>query len=101
VVVFSGRHPALAWCDAAFRDASVVLRSESMQVTANAIAAGLGLGVIPQRAARGLPELRLLSPPVAHGTAWLVVHPELRKLPRIRVVVDALATMFRADATPT
>jgi DNA-binding transcriptional LysR family regulator len=97
VVVYSDRHPASQWCAEAYRNATVVLTAPSMQVIAAAMAAGLGLGVIPYRAARLFPQLRPLSPVVARGTGWLVVHPDLRNVPRIRVVVDALAAMFRAD----
>jgi len=68
-----------------------------MHVSAVAIAAGLGLGVIPMRVARQWPRLRALSPPVARGTGWIVVHPDLRRVPRIRVVADTLAAIFRAD----
>lgn len=97
VVVYSGRHPAMHWCESAFRHATVVFSAPSMQVSTAAIAAGLGLGVAPVRAARLFPELRPLSPVVACGTGWLIVHPELRRVPRIRVVVDLLASSFRAD----
>lgn len=97
VVVYSDPHPAMQWCEEAFRHATVVLTAPSMQVIAAAMAAGLGLGVIPYRAARLYPQLRPLSPVVARGAGWLVVHPDLRSVPRIRVVVDALAAMFRAD----
>jgi len=97
VVVYTGRHPASAWCERAFRGATVTLSAPSMQVTAAAIAAGLGLGVIPARAARLHPQLRALSPVVARGTGWLLLHPELRRAPRVRIVVDHLARLFRAD----
>jgi len=97
VVVYSGPHPASAWCARAFRGADVVLSAPSMQVTAVAIAAGVGLGVIPMRVARQWPQLRALSPTVACGTGWIVVHPDLRRVPRIRVVADMLAAIFRAD----
>jgi DNA-binding transcriptional LysR family regulator len=98
VVVYSGPHPASPWCARAFRGAKVVLSAPSMHVTAVAIAAGLGLGVIPMRVARQWPHLRALSPPVARGTGWIVVHPDLRRVPRIRVVADTLAAIFRADS---
>lgn len=98
VVAYSGRHPASAWCARAFRGATVALSAPSMQVTGAAIAAGLGLGVLPVRAARIFPLLRRLSPAVARGTGWLVVHPDLRLVPRIRVVIDALAEAYRAEA---
>jgi DNA-binding transcriptional LysR family regulator len=87
----------MRWCESAFRDATVVLSAPSMQVSTAAIAAGLGLGVAPVRAARLFPDLRPLSPVVARGTGWLIVHPEPRRVPRIRVVVDLLASSFRAD----
>jgi DNA-binding transcriptional LysR family regulator len=100
VVVYSDPHPAMAWCAKAYRNARVVLSSASMQVTAAAIAAGLGLGVVPARAARTLPRLRALSPPVARASGWIVVHPDLARVPRVRVVVDAIAAGMRADPTP-
>jgi DNA-binding transcriptional LysR family regulator len=68
-----------------------------MQVTGAAIAAGLGLGVMPRRAARLFPTLRALSASVAQGTGWLIVHPALRRVPRIRVVIDTLAAIYRAE----
>lgn len=97
VVVYAGRHPAAEWCARAFARATVALSAPSMQVTGAAIAAGLGLGVLPTRAARLFPALRPLSPMVAQGTGWLIVHPDLRHVPRMRVVVDTLATVYRAD----
>jgi DNA-binding transcriptional LysR family regulator len=97
VVVYTGRHPASDWCTSAFRGASVVLSAPSMQVTAAAIAAGMGLGVLPSRAAPLYPELRVLSGVIARGTAWMIVHPDLKHVPRIRVVIDMLATLFRGE----
>ncbi len=98
VVVYSGQHPAAKWCATAFRRATVVLEAPSMQVVGAAVAAGLGLGVIPSRAARLFPHLRPISPVIARGTGWMVVHPDLQRVPRIRVVVDALVALFRADS---
>jgi len=99
VVVYAGRHPAAEWCARAFARAMVALSAPSMQVTGAAIAGGLGLGVLPKRAARLFPALRPLSPVVAKGTGWLIVHPDLRHVPRMRVVVDTLAAAYRADPT--
>jgi DNA-binding transcriptional LysR family regulator len=97
VVLFSGRHPASEWCEKAFRGATVVLSAPSMAVTAAAINAGLGLGVIPRRPARLFPLLRPLSAVIARGTGWMVVHPDLQRVPRIRVVIDMVAALFRAE----
>lgn len=99
VVVYAGRHPADEWCARAFARATVALSAPSMQVTGAAIATGLGLGVLPRRAARLFPALRPLSPVVARGTGWLIVHPDLKHVPRVRVVVDTLAALYRADPT--
>ncbi len=96
IVVYAGRHPAAGWCARAFARSTVALSAPSMQVTGAAIAAGLGLGVLPKRAALLFPPLRPLSPVVAYGTGWLIVHPDLRHVPRIRVVVDTLASIYRA-----
>jgi DNA-binding transcriptional LysR family regulator len=96
VVVFSGRHPASAWCASAFRGASVVLTAPSMQVTCAAVGAGLGLGVIPRHAAMLDPLLRPLSPVLARGNGWMVVHPDLQHVPRIRVVIDLVSALFRS-----
>ena len=98
VVVYAGRHPAAAWCATAFARATVSLTAPSMQVVGAAIAAGLGLGVLPRRAASLFPPLRAVSAVVARGAGWLVVHPDLRHVPRVRAVIDVLAGLYRADA---
>ncbi|MBK7865348.1 MAG: LysR family transcriptional regulator [Archangiaceae bacterium] len=100
VVVFAGRHPAVAWCEKAFRNARPVLTAPSMQVAAAAIAAGVGLGVLPRRAERQFPLIRPLSAEVANGVAWLVLHPELRRVPRIRAVADGIVQVFESDGDP-
>lgn len=95
--MYSGRHAAAEWCAKAFRGSTVALSAPSMQVTGAAISAGLGIGAFPKRAARLFPSLRSLSPVVAQGTGWLIVHPDLRHVPRIRVVVDMLVAVYRSD----
>lgn len=95
VVACSARNPASAWCTSAFRGANVVLAVASMLASSAAVAAGLGLGVIPRRAARRFPQLRRVSPEIARGTGWLIVNPDLRRVPRIRVVADTLTAIFR------
>jgi DNA-binding transcriptional LysR family regulator len=97
VVVYSDHYPASEWCSRAYRGASVALSSPNMQVTTSAIAAGLGLGVIPSRAARSASGLRSLSPVVALATAWIILHPDLRRVPRIRVVADAIAALYQNE----
>jgi DNA-binding transcriptional LysR family regulator len=99
VVVYSGPHPASRWCANAFRGTTVAMSASSMQVAGAGIAAGLGLGVLPARSARLYSPLHPLSPVVARGTGWLVVHADLRRVPRIRVVADMIAALFRSEPT--
>lgn len=97
VVVYSGPHPATEWCRAAFARSPVALSASSMQIVGAAIAAGHGLGVLPTRAAYLFPSLRRLTPPVAQATAWLLLHPDLKRVPRIRAVADQLVELHRAE----
>ncbi|MFN0064327.1 MAG: LysR family transcriptional regulator [Myxococcaceae bacterium] len=94
VVAFSGRHPAAVWCARAFHRATVVLSVSSMQVVGAAISAGLGVGVLPERAARLFPAVRPQTPVIARSIGWLLIHPQLRRVPRIRAVVDLLVTLY-------
>jgi DNA-binding transcriptional LysR family regulator len=96
VVVCSARHPAFAWCEKAFRNARPVLTAPSMQVAAAAISAGVGLGVLPRRAEKQFPVIRALSSEVAHGTAWLVLHPEMRRVPRIRALAEGIVALYES-----
>ncbi len=72
-----------------------------------ATVAGLGRTVLPDFVAQDDARLVRLSPkPVVDREAWLLVHPDMRHLPRISVVVDWLIAVFAAlearspDGTP-
>ncbi len=77
-----------------------VLRSNDLTALHNACRGGMGLAMLPAFMARddaalvevpaeGLPVLREI---------WSVVHPDVRRSPRVRVVADALAEMVGAHA---
>ena len=57
------------------------------------IKAGLGKSLLPLAVAEREPGLRRLDPgpPALSRELWLMVHPELRSLTRVRVVMDWLA----------
>lgn len=65
------------------------------------VAGGIGIGLIPRPLAALHPQLvevtafRERVAPL-NRIAWLLTHPDLRKTPRIRVVMDALIQQFRA-----
>ena len=62
-----------------------------------AIKGGGGLGLLSCYAADCEPELVRIGDPIPElrGETWMVVHQDLRQLPRIRTMVDRLTAMFR------
>lgn len=58
--------------------------------------AGLGRAILPVTVADKVPGLARLDgdPSAMSREAWLMVHPELRDLARIRAVIDWLAALF-------
>ncbi len=69
--------------------ARTVLRTDDDLAQLAAIRAGVGAGVCQTRVAAGL--LRLCPAIALRREAWVVTHEDLRHLPRIRAVIDALA----------
>ena len=61
---------------------------------AEAVEQGLGIGHLPCFIADRRPGLVRLGPPVPEFAAdlWLLTHPDLRHSPRVRVLLDFLAT---------
>ncbi|MBD9626322.1 LysR family transcriptional regulator [Ensifer sp. ENS06] len=69
-----------------------VLRTDSHPVVAAAVRAGIGIGVMQTPAASLDPSLRHVLPGfvAAQLNTWVVTHEDMRELPRIRAVFDAL-----------
>ena len=61
------------------------------------VRAGLGKGLLPERVAEGDTSMRRLEgySPGLSRELWLITHPELKRLPRIRTVTDWLAALFK------
>ncbi|WP_280808718.1 LysR family transcriptional regulator [Variovorax boronicumulans] len=77
-----------------------VLRSNDLTALHNACRGGLGLAMLPDFMARGdaaLIEVPGEGRPVMREV-WSVVHPDVRRSPRVRAVADALAEMVGAHA---
>jgi DNA-binding transcriptional LysR family regulator len=80
----------------------VVATTGSVPTLAQLLRAGMGIAVFPDRLGRDDPELvelaryRASLEPLSR-TAWLLTHPELRDVQRVRVVMDALFNAFEAD----
>lgn len=79
-----------------------VLRTDSHTVVAAAIRAGVGIGVMQAPAAQRDPELRRVLPGfvAAQLGTWIATHEDLRDMPRIRAVFDAVVTGLSAYSAP-
>ena len=74
------------------------VRVNDAMVLHDAVRQGTGLGVLPCFAADADPDLRRLTPPIAEisSVQHLIVHRDLRRVPSVRAVIDAMAEIFAA-----
>jgi len=101
VIAYSGslaQVPGAIWLEAHGRGANVVLRTASIPGAWNAALGGLGITVVPCFLAEGEPTMVRLTPDVL-GTrdVFLVVHPGLTRVARVRVVMEFLVDCFARD----
>lgn len=90
--------PELRYFDQIVSDARTVFRSSSLAAQQAAVANGLGLGILHVFAAEQNPRLRRVLPEVeVMRSYWLLLHPDQRRLPRIRAVVDFLDEVVRIN----
>jgi DNA-binding transcriptional LysR family regulator len=90
--------PGALWLAEHARGASVVFRGNGPRALCEAVAAGLGIAVLPCFLAAGNPLLRRLSPAVLTvSDAWTAVHEDLRSAPRVRAVLDFVHSAFVRD----
>src|SRR5262249_56446521 len=79
------------------------IRASRMSLQLEAIRAGAGLGILPCFAGDADPSLVRLTAPIADlkvsEDRWLLVHPDLRNVPRVRLAIDWIRTAFR-DGRP-
>lgn len=88
--------PQQTWLQAQAGPAPIVLRSNDLAIQAAAVAAGVGIGVLPdfmggrnERLAR-LPH----SGAALEREVWIAVHSDLRDAPRIKIVMAFLTGCF-------
>lgn len=100
LVAYEGRGgmPGFEWlADAPYRD-HVVFRAGDPVGLSSAIASGLGIGAIPCVVGETQPGLRRLDAlGVGFSPLYLVTHEELRDVQRIRVVMQLVADVLRAN----
>jgi len=92
--------PQQQWLESQVESRSIVFRSNDLHMLANAIVHGVGVGVLPLFFGQSLPQLQLLSEPACPVVRdlWLVVHPDVRRSPRVRAVADAIIQLFESGA---
>ncbi len=91
--------PGHAWQTALLGERRPEVRTSDGIVLANAIRGGNGIGVLPCFLGDGDPALVRLTPIIEEASTeqWLLVHQDLRQVPRIRIVMDALTLLFQSS----
>lgn len=87
------------WLYAAIRPEQVVWRTNSTPALVAAVAAGVGLGLLPCCVADQRADLRRLGPKFDNegSGVWLLTHSDLRRQHRVRAFLDAMAAAFAEE----
>ncbi len=90
------RSPQQAWLDQVADGRRVVLRGNDLTTLLHAARAGLGVAALPHFLAADDPVLRLAPAPACpvRRPLWLVLHPDVRRSPRVRLVADVLTALI-------
>jgi DNA-binding transcriptional LysR family regulator len=91
--------PGQSWVLELLEGARPALRVNNWLVLHQAVAAGAGIAVLPCYLGDADPTLRRLGAPLPEVAAdqWLLVHHDLRDLPRVRAVMDSLIRLFQEE----
>jgi DNA-binding transcriptional LysR family regulator len=81
------------WVDANVANDRIVFRTNSLLALRAAARAGMGVAALPCYLGDPDPALRRVHPPLAdmEVSLWLLTHPDLRRVARIRTVIDFVA----------
>jgi DNA-binding transcriptional LysR family regulator len=91
--------PEAQWLARHSAGARMAFRSNGMLAQLAAVREGFGKGLLPRwfaDAERGLVRLRAPAP-LPEREVWLVVHRDLREVPRVRALMEALVALFEAE----
>jgi len=92
--------PGGTWLAAHAGGANVILRGNSIIAAINAAICGVGICAVPCFLGEKEPRLRRLTPRVVGARdIFLVVHPDLARVARVRAVMDFLVDLFARDAS--
>ncbi len=92
--------PELRYFDQIVAGSATAFRSSSIAAQHEAVANGLGLGILHAFAADKDSRLVRVLPRTVEVTRsyWLVVHKEQQRLPRVRAVIDFLADLIARNS---
>lgn len=95
--------PDAVWLRARLPDAPVAFRSNDRQAQARACAEGIGVAVLPVALGDGQPRIeRLDLGAIAPARdVWMGYHRDLRRLPRLRALVDFTVDALASEAGGT
>ncbi|MAM75590.1 LysR family transcriptional regulator [uncultured Tistrella sp.] len=88
------------WVAARIPESRIRFRANTLPGAAQAVRSGIGFGVLPCFIGAAIPGLVRVSEPLTGLSLglWLLVHPEMARVPRIRSAADALARALRTLA---
>ena len=91
--------PGGLWLQEHAEGTNVVMRGNSIVASLNAAVCGMGIGALPCFLADTAPGLRRLTPRVLGARdIFLVVHPDLARVARVRAVMEFVVETFTKDA---
>lgn len=87
------------WLEQQLRGRPIVFLCSDMTTMYHATCAGMGIAVLPHFAGTTDPQLRPVPVelPAPDRDIWLLVHPDLRRAPRVRAAMDFLVALFARD----
>lgn len=88
------------WVAGNIPESDIRFRANTLLGAAQAVRSGIGCGLLPCFVGGSLPDLvRIGTPlPALSLPLWLLFHPEMARVPRIRRACDALATKLKEAA---
>ena len=92
-----GAFAAMRWLEAGADGATVAWRSNSLTNLHAAVAAGIGISVLPCLLGGSDPSLvKCFSAEAPNAEIWLLVRPDARRLPHVRAFIAAIEASFRS-----
>ena len=91
--------PGALWLKEHAAAAHMMLRGNSIMAVLNAAIVGMGLAVLPCFLAEAEPTLRRLTPKILGSREiWLVFHPDVARVARVRTVIDFVTEIIGQEA---